>query len=156
MAITRFGHYAFAVYDLILAERFYSEILGQIVGKARVTTRSRSTTEQFLTESPRLGSHPRTSLSGVRLYGEGETTLPLFLHFEHSQEPPPEQMIGTPRIAITVSREQMEKAVEVFRSYKVPFEGPVDHAPPSPIASSLYTKDPSSNFLELCCPRNEE
>ena len=45
------------------------------------------------------------------------------------------------------------KLDEVFRKHKVGFEGPVEHPAPSPVARSLYFKDPSSNFLELSVPR---
>ena len=49
--------------------------------------------------------------------------------------------------------EQMERAIDVLTRHDIAFEGPVTHVPPSPIARSIYLKDPSSNFLELACPR---
>lgn len=88
--------------------------------------------------------------SSVRV---GQTVVALFLYQEHVQEPPPEQMRGTPRLAFQATPEQIERAVEVFRRHRIAFEGPVDHPAPSRVARSLYFKDPSGNFLELCCPR---
>ena len=74
---------------------------------------------------------------------------------QHVQEPPPEQIRGTPRLAITVTPGQVDKAVEVFQRRDIPFED-VHHPATSPISRSLYFKDPSSNFLELCCERSAE
>jgi hypothetical protein len=88
--------------------------------------------------------------SSVKL---GQTVVALFLHQTHVQEPPPEQLRGIPRLAFQVTPQQFEQAVEVFRRRKVAFEGPVEHPAPSRVARSLYFKDPSSNFLELCCGR---
>jgi hypothetical protein len=50
----------------------------------------------------------------------------------------------------------MQRAIEVLGRSRIPYEGPVEHLAPCPVASSLYFKDPSSNFLELCCPRDME
>ena len=123
--------------------------------EAEVSDGSMATTDQVLRQIRRRKRDGGFSVphGGVTL---GKTLLPLFLYSDHVQWPPPEQLVGTPRIAITVTPEQMDKAVEVFRSHKVPFEGPVQHPVPAPLASSLYFKDPSSNFLELCCPRSEQ
>ena len=91
--------------------------------------------------------------SGVTV---GKTLLPLFLYSEHVQWPPPEQLIGTPRIALTVSPEQMEKAVEVFRKHNVAFEGPGEHPAPSPVPASVPFQDPSTNSLEPLRPRVDQ
>jgi len=80
--------------------------------------------------------------------------IPLFLYSDHIQEPPPEQLRGTPRLALHVTPEQMDELIEVLQEHKVAFEGPVEHPAPCPVARSVYLKDPSSNFLELACPRD--
>jgi len=150
-------HSVLAVNDLVLAERFYAEILGEIVGGGRIEDRSGLTTDEIL-RGKRLREMRGTTNSGnvmaphssVRV---GETLIPLFLYQQHVQEPPPEQMRGTPRLALTVTPEQMERAIDVLNRYDIPFEGPVEHQAPCPVARSIFLKDPSSNFLELACPR---
>src|ERR1051326_597838 len=140
-------HSVLAVNDLILAERFYSEVLGEILGEGRVEDRSGLTTDEIL-RGKRLREMRGTTNSGrvmaphssVRV---GETLIPLFLYQEHVQEPPPEQMRGTPRLAITVSADQLERAIDVLNRHDVAFEGPVDHETPCPGARSIYLKDPS-------------
>ena len=153
-----FDHSVLAVNDLILAERFYSEVLGEILGEGYIEDRAMLTTDEVLRgkalrermEQRQGSGYVMAPHSTVKV---GIAVLPLFLHQDHAQEPPPEQMKGTPRLAFTVTPEQIEKAMEVLRRRKVAFEGPVEHAPPCPTARSLYFKDPSSNFLELSCPR---
>jgi catechol 2,3-dioxygenase-like lactoylglutathione lyase family enzyme len=162
--ISEFDHSVIAVNDLILAERFYTRVLGELF-PANAEPPTMHTTEEVIragrlrqriaqkdAQSGREEGVTRVPAphSGVKV---GEALIPMFLYTEHVQEPPPEQLRGTPRLAIKVTPELMEQAVEVFRRHKVPFEGPVEHREPSPIARSLYFKDPSSNFLELCCPR---
>lgn len=162
--IIEFDHSTIRVNDLILAEHFYSVVLGEILG-GRVEDRSGLTTDELLRfkrlatvmaererSAGREPSGPRVSAphSSVQV---GGALVPMFLLTEHVQEPPPEQLRGTPRQAFGVSEEQMEQAIEVLNRHKVPFEGPVEHVPPCPVARSIYFKDPSSNFLELCCPR---
>ncbi len=156
--ITEFDHSVLAVNDLITAQIFYGEVLGEIVGQAEVGHASMLATEQleravrlqrFFLERDGVG-HVSAPHAAVTV---GEAQIPLFIHREHVQEPPPEQLRGAPRLAITVTAEQINKAVEVFAKRKVPFED-VRHPDRSPIARSLYFKDPSSNFLELCCERH--
>jgi catechol-2,3-dioxygenase len=162
--IIEFDHSTLRVDDLVLAERFYSVVLGEILG-GRVEDRSGLTTDELIRfkrlasvmaererSAGREPSGPRVSAphSTVQV---GGALVPMFLYTEHVQDPPPEQLRGTPRKAFGVTPEQMERAVEVLTRHRVPFEGPVEHAPPCPIARSIYFKDPASNFLELCCPR---
>ncbi len=158
--ITEIDHSVVAVNDLILAEQFYADVLGEILG-GRVEDRAMLTTDEILragrlrsTMAEHYQDRPATRIpaphSSVRL---GRTVVAMFLHQEHVQEPPPEQLRGTPRLAFQVTPEQMAQAVDVLTRHRVPFEGPVDHPAPSRVARSLYFKDPSSNFLELCCPR---
>jgi hypothetical protein len=152
-------HSAVAVNDLILAEHFHVEILGKVLG-GQINMRSPMTTEDVLkrfkslreelhrgSETVYRGATPHSS---VRL---GKTVIPLSLYQNDVQEPPPEQLRGTPRLAFHVTPDQIDLAVGVFQRHGVPFEGPVEHPPPSVVARSLYFKDPSSNFLELCAQR---
>lgn len=161
--IQEFDHSVIAVNDLLLAQRFYDQVLGEIVGSSSVEPPTHMTTEEIIRagrlrevmaerDADRPGGQDRgfrvsAPHGGVKV---GEALIPMFLYTEHVQEPPPEQLKGTPRLALHVSDEQLDRAQEVFRRHKVPYQGPVEHAPPAPISRSVYFKDPSSNFLELC------
>ena len=173
-----YDHAVIRVNDQILAERFYRQVFGAIYGDelVRVEHRSMSTTEEYLHTAHTGGTGARAAeadrqrgvsrreaaAEGVRVVGVpqgsvqiGGALLPLFLARRHEQEPPPEQLRGTPRHAFPVTAEQMEKAIDLLRRHEVDFEGPVDHPAPCPAVRSIYFKDPSSNFLELCVAREE-
>jgi catechol-2,3-dioxygenase len=150
--------HAIWVNDLVRAERFYGEILGEII-PSYVANRYMLSTEEIIRERQlqRLAER-RGEVSkefpipySRAMVGQADIIFRLLDH--HVQEPLVEQLQGTPRIALRVSEAQIEQAVEVFTRHRVPFKGPVDHASPSPIARSIYFKDPSGNFLELACRR---
>ena len=165
--VQEFDHSVIAVNDLLLAQRFYHEVLGEIIGSSSVEPPTHMTTEEIIRAGrlrTRMAERDATRgdgqdrgfrvpapHGGVKV---GEALIPMFLYTEHVQEPPPEVLKGTPRLAFNVSAAQLERAQEVFRRRKVSFQGPVEHPPPSPIARAIYFKDPSSNFLELCVPRS--
>ena len=150
--------------DLVLAERFYADLLGsEIFGNGSVDTRYMLSTDELLESHRRTTSQERSNgdadfwvnrppHSNVTV---GEAKVSLYLADHHIQEPPPEQLRGAPRLALTATREQIARAAEVLARNEVPFEGPVEHAPPCPAAQSLYFKDPAGNFLELCCLRED-
>jgi catechol 2,3-dioxygenase-like lactoylglutathione lyase family enzyme len=158
---SEFDHCVINVNDIPLALHFYADIMGEILGDAKITDMSFMSIEEVLYAQqqsakraelqPIAGSLP-TPHTGVRF---GEALLPIFLHQEHVQEPPPEQLVGTPRLALPVSQEQLTKAIAVLTREGVPFKGPIDYPAPCPAERSLYFKDPSSNFLELSVPRAE-
>lgn len=159
-ADVEFGRRAVLVNDLVLAEKFYGEVLIEIMGGA-ISTRYMLTTEELLeTQRPRPRPGRGATSDGV-WFGRppytkvqvGRSSILLHLAPHHIQEPLPEQLRGVPRLALGATPQQMDKATEVLTRHGIPFEGPVDHAAPSPLARSLYFKDPSGNFLELCCPR---
>ncbi|MBM2809843.1 MAG: hypothetical protein HW416_602 [Chloroflexi bacterium] len=165
VTIYEFDHSTTRVDDLVLGERFYSQVLGEILG-GYVEDRSGLSTDELLRfkrlisvmeererRAGNVSTGPRVPAPHSTVV-VGNAIVPMFLLTEHVQEPPPEQLRGTPRMAFGVTPAQMEKAVEVLRRNKVAFEGPVDQPPPCPAAQSLYFKDPSGNFLELTCPRN--
>lgn len=168
-----FDHCVIKVNDLLLAEHFYTTVLGEILGGCEINLKSNMTTNDLVQSKQQRerrrrlaerenaitgdGSGSRQDSVGASHGGVkfGEALVPLFLNQEHIQEPPPEQLVGTPRLAFPVTPEQMENAVEVLRRSRVAFLGPVEYPPPCPAARSLYFKDPSSNFLELSVPRSE-
>ena len=150
--------------DLVLAETFYAETLGEeIFGSGSLDTRYMLSTDEFLESRRRTSSRERSNSdadfwvnrpphSNVSV---GAAKVSLYLADHHIQEPPPQQLRGAPRLALNATPEQMERAVVVLTRHDVPFDGPVRHAAPCPVASSLYFRDPAGNFLELCCPRED-
>ena len=152
--LTEIDHTVLAVEDLDMAEHFYVNVLGQII-PASIRSRSMRTTDTLI-RAGRLrarGHNEARVPAGHSNVNIGDTVLALFLQQGHVQEPPPEQLRGVPRICFHVTAEQIDRAVGVFRLHKVPFDGPVEYAAPSPVARSIYFKDPSRNFLELSSPR---
>jgi catechol-2,3-dioxygenase len=155
---------AVLVDDLVLAERFYAEILGkEIFGRGAVDSRYLLSTDELLELRHRAAS--RASADGEPDFWTnrppyanvtvGRTKISLYVADRHNQEPPPEQLRGLPRIAISATGEEIARATGVLDRHEVPFEGPVHHAAPCPAAQSLYFKDPAGNFLELCQLRAE-
>ena len=152
--------HAIWVNDLVLTERFYVHVLGEIL-PSYIANRYMLTTDEIVRERQMQalaarGNGESTGFVAVpyarAMVGHADVILRLLDH--HVQEPPIDQVRGRPRLALSISAEQMVRAPAVLRRHGVPFEGPVEHAEPAPIASSLYFKDPSGNFLELCCPRD--
>ena len=151
--------HAIWVNDLVLTERFYVDVLGQIL-PSYIANRYMLTTDEIVRERQMQALASRVDGTGDGLVavpyaramvGHADVIFRLLDH--HVQEPPLEQLRGRPRLALSVGDEQMARAPDVLRRSGVPFEGPVEHPEPAPIARSLYFKDPSGNFLELCCPR---
>jgi hypothetical protein len=88
----------------------------------------------------------------------GASVFGIYLATAHQQEPPPHMAKGTPRTGFAVDRAELDRAVAALAEARVTlpsvtFEGPVEHGAMSPIASSLYVRDPCGNFIELCVPR---
>jgi catechol 2,3-dioxygenase-like lactoylglutathione lyase family enzyme len=167
-------HAAVEAYDLEWAEEFYTQALGLPVdhrtgwrtadyvraklwgeGREEMAPGTRRWDQRYTTmEQKRRLPRPNMQLY-VRF---GDAVLGVYLALEHRQDPPEEQMAGTPRVGFRVTRQGLEEAVERLSNHRFPFhlspfEGPVEHPASAPIASSLYFKDLSSNFLELCVPR---
>jgi catechol-2,3-dioxygenase len=151
---------AIAVSDLVEAEEFYVRVLGKALG-GRLANRYGLTTEEVIQarKAARLATRhgePTDPVAAVLPFSRvmlGQAHLYLCLAERHLPEPPPEQLRGTPRFALRASAAQLTRAMEVFAEHGVPFEGPVEWPAPHPVAGALYFKDPSGNFLELCCPR---
>ena len=82
--------------------------------------------------------------------------LGIFMATSHQQEPPPKQAKGTPRTAYLTTREALDRTAAVLQGTRTAVLGPVEHSAKSPIAASLYFRDPCGNFIELCAPgRNQ-
>ena len=155
---------ALLVDDLVLAERFYAEILGnEVFGRGAVDSRYLLSTDELLELRRRAatgtptedGSDFWTNRPPYANVTVGRTKISLYVADRHIQEPPPEQLRGLPRIAISADAEEITRATQVLARHELPFEGPVQHPATCPAAQSLYFKDPAGNFLELCQLRAE-
>ena len=85
--------------------------------------------------------------------GLGEAVCGIFLATRFEQEPPPEQSRGTPRTAIAVDEGELEGLAEAVSATGAAVEGPAAHAADSPLAASVYFRDPCGNFFEYCSSR---
>jgi len=56
-------------------------------------------------------------------------------------------------MAFRTSRQALDRAASLLEARRRDFLGPMEHAPSSPLAASLYFKDTGGNFLELCAAR---
>jgi hypothetical protein len=83
----------------------------------------------------------------------GTSVLGIYLATQHRQEPPEEQIVGTPRIGLRTDRSKFDEALKCLSDRRSPVHGPVEQPAPSSIALSAYLKDPGGNFLEICVPR---
>lgn len=156
--------------DLEWAEDFYVKTLGLPVdhrvgwntadykrpklwgeGKEEMAPGTRRWDQRYTTmEQKRRLPRPNTHFF-VRF---GDAVLGIFLALEHRQEPPEEQMVGTPRIAFRASRRVLDETAKLLNEHGFHFSGPIDHSSSSPILASLYFKDPGGNFLELSMARS--
>ncbi len=80
----------------------------------------------------------------------GDAVLGIYLADTHFQEPPEEDIVGLPRIAVAVASQDIDRLAELLADWG-PMVGLVAHPAGSPRARSLFFKDPGSNFLEFCC-----
>jgi catechol 2,3-dioxygenase-like lactoylglutathione lyase family enzyme len=85
----------------------------------------------------------------------GDGILGVYMALAHEQEPPLRLAKGTPRTGYLTSRAALDETAAAFAGTRVAMVGPVEHPARSPIAASLYIRDPCGNFIELCAPRQE-
>jgi extradiol dioxygenase family protein len=63
---------------------------------------------------------------------------------------------GEPRHAFATSRAQFAALVARFAERGIPFEGPLEHPVAGPLGESIYVRDNSGNFFEICWRRDED
>jgi nitrite reductase/ring-hydroxylating ferredoxin subunit/extradiol dioxygenase family protein len=155
-----FDHIVINVNDLLYAEHWYSTVLGEILGPCEIGRIAGLSTDELIHSQRMAQRRAELRDTGGEIaapHGSikfGEALIPIFLNQEHVPEPPPEQLRGTPRMALPVTTAQMDTALEALRRHRVPFEGPVEYPSSCPVERSIFFKDPSGNFLELGVPRN--
>ncbi len=153
---------AIVVRDLVEAEEFYVDVLGEVFG-AYVANRYMLTTDEQILGRKAAAVARRNGASDdeedmalpysrVILGAARQAHVYLQLSARHRQEPPPDQLKGTPRLALAVTPDQIDRAVDLLRRHGVAFEGPVLYPLQSPGSQALYLRDRSGNFLELSCP----
>jgi catechol-2,3-dioxygenase len=162
-------HTVVLTYDMLFAEAFYGEGL-KLPVESRVGVRTadhararkwEAGEEQMAPGTRRLdklymtmGGKNEVARANMQVYfTAGSAVFGIYLATKHQQEPPEEQLVGTPRTAFLVGPGDLERIAAVLRKHHRPFEGPVDHPKSAPFAASLYCKDQSGNFLEFCVPR---
>jgi catechol 2,3-dioxygenase-like lactoylglutathione lyase family enzyme len=164
-------HAAVECHDLEWAEDFYVKVLGLAVehrvgwrtadyvraqlwgeGKEHMAPGTRRWDQRYtVMEQKRRIPRPNTQLF-LRV---GDAVLGIYLATQHRQEPPEKQIVGTPRIGLSVSRGTLDETLKLLEERRCPSHGAVEHPGSSPIAASVYVKDPGGNFLELGVPRAE-
>jgi len=162
-------HAAVECHDLEWAEDFYVKQLGLEMdhrvgwrtddyvraklwgeGKEHMAPGTRRWDQRYtVMEQKRRLPRPNTHFF-VRL---GEEILGIYLATQHRQEPPEDQVVGTPRIGFRAGCQTMERVAQALAASRTPMKGPVEHPNSASIAASLYIRDPGGNFLELCVPR---
>lgn len=162
-------HAAVEVVDIEWAENFYVNILSLTVdhrvgwrtedyvraklwgeGKEEMAPGTRRWDKRYtVMEQKRRLPRPNTHFF-VRA---GDSVIGIYLATQHRQEPPEEQAVGTPRVALRTDTGALETAAEWLTRAGAPFQGPLSHPSSAPIAASLYFKDSGGNFLELAVPR---
>ena len=84
--------------------------------------------------------------------GLGDAVLGIFLATRFDQEPPPDQARGTPRVGIAMDGQDLVPMGRALAAAGAAVEGPISHPAGSPLAASLYFRDPCGNFFEICAP----
>ena len=101
------------------------------------------------------GSTREVARANTQIFlGLGGATLGIFLSTRHFQEPAPELARGSPRTGLAMDRAGLEAIAAALGSAGVALEGPVVQDPGTPLAQSLYFRDPCGNFFEICVPAN--
>lgn len=134
------SHSGMAAADSMAVHDFYEEILG---GSAKETI-TRAYRDERGGEAHRCGT--------VADY--------VFVTFPRVRDmAPPDQLRGgyeNCRHAFAVGRERFDEALRGLEARGVPFEGPITHPEAGPIGQSIFFRDPSGNFFELCWRRDED
>jgi len=167
--ILAIDHTALLAFDMLWAERFYVELLGLPVegrvgwntadhARARIWAAgdedmapgTRRLDKLYMT----MGGQNEVPRANMQMFLKaGDSLLMLCLATQHFQEPPEGQVLGAPRTIFAVESAELDRVADILEGARQPFEGPVEHSDDSPFVASLYMRDPSGNFIELCVVR---
>ena len=165
--VVAIDHAAIHAIDVEWQEKFYVHTLGLPVahvvgwrtedyvraeqwaaGKDDVLPGARRLDKRYFAFPGQPTHRPRPNM---QLYLQvGSASLAIYLTTERFQDPPEEQLVGTPRIGLALGRGTLADVAAALGPMKRPCEGPVAHEAGSPVRRSLYLKDPGANFLEIC------
>lgn len=168
-SVQAIDHTVALVYDMIWAESFYGHDLKLPVesrfgvrtadhararrwaaGEEDMAPGTRRLDKLYMT----MGGQNEVPRANMQVYfAAGDSVFGLYLATKHQQEPPEEQVVGTPRTAFMTSRSDLDRIAGILQGRRRRFQGPVEHPASAPFAASLYCKDLSGNFLEFCAPR---
>jgi len=131
-------HITIPVKDLVLARKFYCDLLGATYLMT------------FDDEAFRRFGRPPAANHGegahhVSVYASGSTRIDLFLQSTGQ----PSAAAGHPHFAFKVSPWGMRKWQRLLEAKAIPFDGPIQLGPPG--QASLYFNDPFGNHLEITC-----
>ena len=154
-------HAAIEVYDLVLAEAFYTDALGGAVDYYHGLTMDHYAEAKCYDESNlcapwtrlfvvRVSDKQRMARPNLQLFLRfGETVLGLILAHEHRQEPPEELRKGTPRLLLRTA--QTAEAVADHLS-RLKIKGmPAGALLFEREGQSIFLRDPSGNFFGVEC-----
>jgi catechol-2,3-dioxygenase len=162
-------HTAVLEYDMLWAESYYGRDLGFAVESrvgVRTADHSRARSwadgEEAMAPGTRridklymtMGGRNEVARANMQVYFHaGDSVFGIYLATKHQQEPPEEQVVGSPRTAFITARTNLDLVAAILERRRRIFEGPVAHPPSAPFSASLYCKDLSGNFLEFCALR---
>jgi len=164
-------HLGVQVPDMMWGEEFYGRVLGLEVesrfglrtadhARARIWARGEDDMAPGTRRNDKLympmggqNEVPRTNMQVY--YRAGDGIVGVYLAARHVQEPPEEELFGSPRMILSVPRATLDDAVERLSVAGRPFLGPVSHEG-GLAKASLYFKDTGGNFLELCEMRDKQ
>jgi catechol 2,3-dioxygenase-like lactoylglutathione lyase family enzyme len=161
-------HAAVETHDLEWAEVFYTQVLGGVV-EMRVgwhmddyarAVRWAEGAEDCAPGTRRIDKPYSDDIGGRRLarpnpqcfvaFAPG-VVLGLYLATEHHQEPPPDQFVGTPRLAFRVAPGRLAELEDRLRTVRLRCMLPAEATggPYERHGDALFVRDPGGNFLEL-------
>jgi len=134
-------HAVVECHDLEWAEDFYAKALGLPVdhrvgwstkdyvraklwgeGKEEMAPGTRRWDQRYtVMEQKRRLPRPNTQLF-LRV---GDDVLGVYLATQHRQEPPEDQIVGTPRVGFRANRRTLDETVKLLKERRSPVEGPV-------------------------------
>jgi catechol 2,3-dioxygenase-like lactoylglutathione lyase family enzyme len=167
--ISGLDHTAILAFDMLWAEKFYVELLGLPVegrigwntadhararlwaaGDEDMAPGTRRLDKLYMT----MGGQNEVPRANMQIYLQtGASMLMLYLATRHFQEPPEGRTVGVPRTIFSADRGELDRAAAILDAARQPFDGPIVHAKGSLFDASLYMRDPSGNFVELCSVR---
>lgn len=134
-------HSGICATDMVASENFYVGLLG-----AKFANRS-----GFHIDKAARGR----SLNTVVVLSN--YLLALMVPKERVPVPPADKLAGDDpfRHGFAVSQRKFSDVLERLEEMGIAYQGPVTHPEGGPLGQSVYFKDPSGNFMEICWRRDE-